>query len=272
MNVFIQKCLCTVPRTQNIRGGVWWEPGVTVGHQSQIWSLPASWQHFSPWLMFSDDNIWPLKLWLFLAALNGNYCHISSVGLIGAPTQPQSLSHFVCLLLLVEVLPTFWISRKTTLLRRTYSSSLPKANGSFGGRWGIPEVVFIPNGQALLHKTVGREGVGGTGWHARGPSCKTSCGCFYPVSNTHARTATSNCPDLLAMLRNTYTQMNLGMPVFRSRSHLRVALCLLTNFCHIFSQIGWHHIRGFLSLNWDSPLGFCKQRTQSALLSWSSHP
>lgn len=52
--------------------------------------------------MFSDDNIWPLKLWLFLAALNGNYCGISSVGPISCSlTQPLSLSHFVCRLLLL---------------------------------------------------------------------------------------------------------------------------------------------------------------------------
>lgn len=152
--------VCTVPKMQNMREGVWWEQGVTVGHQSQIWSLPASWQCFSPWLMFSDDNIWPLKLWLFLAALNGNHCRISSVGLISCTlTQPQSLSHFICFLLLLEELPMFCISHKT-LVHWTYCSSLSKANRWFGGRWGIPEVVFIPNGQGLLHQTVGREGVG----------------------------------------------------------------------------------------------------------------
>lgn len=103
--IYTEISVCTVPKTHNIIEGVWWEHGVTVGHQSQIWSLPASWQRFSPWLMFSDDNIWPLKLWLFLAALNGNYCGISSVGLISCSlTQPLSLSHFVCRLLLLTEL------------------------------------------------------------------------------------------------------------------------------------------------------------------------
>lgn len=37
MDLFIQKCtVCTVPKAHGIREGVWWEHGVTVGHQSQI--------------------------------------------------------------------------------------------------------------------------------------------------------------------------------------------------------------------------------------------
>lgn len=96
--VYFYRNVCTVPKMQNIKEGVWWKQGVTVGHQSQIWSLPASWQCFSPWLMFSDDNIWPLKLWLFLAALNGQYCGISSVGLISC-----SLTQPLCLFLTLSV-------------------------------------------------------------------------------------------------------------------------------------------------------------------------
>lgn len=69
--------------------------------------------------------------------------------------------------------------------------------------------------------------------------------CKYTGTNTQCKPAPS-----LAVLRSTYTQLNPGMCVFSSRSHLRVVLHRLTaNFCHIFSQIGWHHIRVSLSLS-----------------------
>ena len=134
--IYTEMSVCTVPKTQNIREGVRWEHGVTVGHQSQIWSLPASWQRFSPWLMFSDDNIWPLKLWLFLAALNGNYCGSSSVG----PDQLHSdstsvpfslLSVFFCCFL--QNCPRY-STHLSMLLNRptvcwTYSGRLSKTMG-----------------------------------------------------------------------------------------------------------------------------------------------
>lgn len=58
---------------------------------------PASWQRSSAWLMSSDDNIWPLKLWLFLAALNGNYCGVSSVGRDQLRSDSASVAPFLTL-------------------------------------------------------------------------------------------------------------------------------------------------------------------------------
>ena len=98
---FICAEMC-VQYTRLTGAGVWWKQGVTVCHQSHIWSLPASWQSFSPWLMFSDDNIW--LLWLFLAALNGNYCRISSIGR-SAAVWLNLFSFSLCLLSLSKRLP-----------------------------------------------------------------------------------------------------------------------------------------------------------------------
>lgn len=76
--------VCTVHKMHS-RGCVV-EAWVTVGHQRQIWSLPASWLLSSPWQMFSDDNIWPL--WLSLVDLSTNYCCMFSFGPISCSLTP----------------------------------------------------------------------------------------------------------------------------------------------------------------------------------------
>lgn len=139
--------VCTVPKTQ---GGYSWPSKPDLISACLLAAL-------QPLANVLCNNIWPLKLWLFLAALNGNYCGISSVGLISCSlTQPLSLSHFVCPLLLLTELPMLGISHdslcySTARVCGTYSGWLSEPIGLFGGRWGIPEVVVIPNGQVLLH-------------------------------------------------------------------------------------------------------------------------
>lgn len=128
--IYTEMSVCTVPKTQNIREGVRWEHGVTVGHQSQIWSLPASWQRFSPWLMFSDDNIWPLKLWLFLAALNGNYCGSSSVG----PDQLHSDSTSVPFSLLSVFFCFFYRAALSIAHTSSILLNRPTVCGTYSGR------------------------------------------------------------------------------------------------------------------------------------------
>lgn len=92
--------------------------------------------------------------------------------------------------------------------------------------------------------------------------------CFNPLNlcrNTQTSSANLLCPCCATQIQK--------MSVLGSQSYLWASSHLLTaGFCHMFSQIGWHCIRVFLSLNWDSPWGFCEQRTQSVCLSRSTHP
>lgn len=214
--------------------GRWWEHGVTVGHQSQIWSLPASWQPFSPWLMFSDDNIWPLNL-CFLLLWMGTIVAYTLL------SWSAALWLNLCLFLSLSVRSCFLKELPLVYHTPMLLNSLHTVGGTYcivGGYpkpWDSLEVIvaLLKLSSFLTDKLFCPEG--GAATH------HVAVFTQWTRANTHAQTPTANYP---LLWQCTHIQINPGMPVFRSRSHLWVALHLLTaNFCHIFSQIGWHRIR-----------------------------
>lgn len=126
--------------------------------------------------MFSDDNIWPLKLWLFLAALNGNHCGISSAGLISCSlTQPLSLSHFVCPCLIKQLPMRTPLSLLKSYVTLNLASHHPKPCDSLEAAKAFLKLSTLASFFACVCKWV-------WGLDARGCSIKTSCGCFYQLN------------------------------------------------------------------------------------------
>lgn len=70
-----------------------------------------------------------------------------------------------------------------------------------------------------------------------GGSSKTSCGCFYPLNLFKYTCTNTQCklPPPLAVLCNTYTQLNPGMSVFSSRKSL--ASCITSTDGKFLSHI-----------------------------------
>lgn len=257
----VYKNQCTVAKTQNIRECMWWKQGVTEGHQSQFWSPPASWQCFSPWLMFSDDNIWPLKLWLFLAALNGNHCGISSAGLISCSlTQPLSLSHFVCPCHIKQLPMRTPLSLLESYVTLNLASHHPKPCDSLEAAKAFLKLSTLASFFACVCKWE-------WGLDARGCSIETSCG--WTCANPHVQIRNTNYCLLGCVVKYTHIHTNPGMSVLRRWIHMWVVLRPpMANFC---LQTGCYCIRVGLFLNWDSLRGICRQRASSVGLSWNSY-
>lgn len=149
--------------------------------------------------MFSDDNIWPLKLWLFLAALNGNDCGVSSVGRISCSlTQPLCLPH--------AVRP--WLIRQLPM--HTHLGLILDMVRAHPKPWdplGAAEAFLNLSAFIMAKLFCMCVQVAGRGGGPGGGSIKTSCGCFYQLNPCKYTCALTQCKLLasLAVLGNTQT-------------------------------------------------------------------
>lgn len=210
--------------------------------------------------MFSDDNIWPLKLWLFLAALNGNHCGISSAGLISCSlTQPLSLSHFVCPCLIKQLPMRPPLSLLKSYVTLNLASHHPKSWDSL-----VAAKAFLNlSTMASFFACVCVSGRGS--WMPGDVASKHHVAAFisWTRANPHVQIQNTNYYLLGCVVKYTHMHTNPGMSVFRRWIHLWVALRpLMANFC---PQTGC-----YLLLNWDSLHGICRQRPSSVGLSWNS--